>query len=113
LDPVRFRAGGFGLSIGSANPDDKINRQEGFKIAPIKQAKKTKTTQPNFGLEKLLIETEKRLEKVMEELKKTYLDCLLDEHARLDAFIRQLKRQIAVRQAHGPEQCRRAVRDRR
>lgn len=94
MDPIKFRTRGFNLNIGIGGINNKINKQETFKISTIKKPKMVK---PNLGLKKLLAEAERKLEKVMEELKIINPDDLLDECTKLDSFIRQLKWQIAVR----------------
>jgi len=94
MDPVKFRTRGFKLNIGTGSIGNKFNKQETFKIPSMKRSKVVKS---KVVLEKLLTETERRLGKVMEELKVTYLDDLIDEYTKLDSFIRQLKWQIAVR----------------
>ena len=94
MDSVRFRTRGSSLNIGIGGISNKFSKQETFKISSMKKAK---VVRPKLGLEKLLIETERKLGEVMGKLKVTYLDDLLDEYTKLDSFIRQLKYQIAVR----------------
>jgi len=94
MDPVRFRTRGSSLNVGIGGIGNKIDKQETFKISSMK---KSKVIKPKVALEKLLIETERRLEKVTKELKIKCLDDLLNEYTKLDIFIRQLKYQIAVR----------------
>ena len=96
MDPIKFRTRGSSLNIGIGNIGNKFNRQESFKPSSGKKSKVVKSNY-KFSLEKLLTQTEKKLEKVMGELKTTYLDELSDEYTKLDNFIRQLRWQIAVR----------------
>lgn len=86
MDPIRFRTRGVDFNVA-----DRFSEQN-YKISSKKP--KVKST---FILEKLLREAERRLEKIKEEMKTTYLDGLLDEYTRIDNSIRQLKWQIAVR----------------